>query len=416
MGNETHGAMNLDLNLGPTPEIGSGSVSNEGLDRGGLVDNRFDRIREAVGRHRLRWQQVQFPAATQNLSVELNQFTGNSDNVGMVHTGEGSIIVEERASDLPKPRENTNGFLEDDVSESKDDVEKGVRNDGSFFDCNICLDLAREPVVTCCGHLFCWRCIHLLLDVHSDAKECPVCKKEVTVKTLTPIYGRGKIDLEPEDDSSLKVPPRPAAWRVESWRQTIQRTTLNLSVEEMVLHIGSRFDLGNDLTPRESNGARGITEIADSILNRILTSRGLRGEQTTVASLDVDSRPSSTNGTDVMYSRIHSLFRQRESQLRRVARLTSLSSALSSTERIVEAYIRSNPVGRNQEQPTPADDRVSFSSIAAVMNSESQMDTAAEIDFGVSLSSSSSRRRNDSFQVSDIDSSDTRAHRRRRLN
>ncbi|MBA0587872.1 hypothetical protein Goshw_025390 [Gossypium schwendimanii] len=414
MGEETHDTMNLDLNLGPTPETGSGSVSNEGLGWDASVNNRFNRIREAVRRRRWRWQQVQFPAATQNLSVELDQFMVNLDNASTLQAGEGSIIPEERTSDVPKSCENTNGLLEDEVSENKDDVEKGVSNDVGFFDCNICLDLAREPVVTCCGHLFCWSCLYRSLHKHSDAKECPVCKEEVTIKTLTPIYGRGKVNLEPEEDSGLKIPPRPNARRVESWRQTIQRTALNLPVEEMIRRLGSRFDLTRDLTPpREAE----TTEITDSVLNRILTSRGLRGEQTTVVSLDdVDLRPSSTNGTDVMSSRVHSLFRQRQSQLRRVARFTSLSSGLNSTERIVEAYLRSNAVGRNQEQPPQVDDRDSFSSIAAVINSESQMDTAVEIDSEVSLSASSSRRRNDSFRVSDVDSGDSRAHRRRRLN
>ncbi|KAL1153091.1 hypothetical protein V6Z11_A09G152300 [Gossypium hirsutum] len=145
----------------------------------------------------------------------------------------------------------------------------------------------------------------------------------------------------------------------------------------MIRRLGSRFDLTRDLTPpREAE----TTEITDSVLNRILTSRGLRGEQTAVVSLDdVDLRPSSTN------------------------------------ERIVEAYLRSNLMGRNQEQPPQVDDRDSFSSIAAVINSENQMDTAVEIDSEVSLSASSSRRRNDSFRVSDVDSGDSRAHRRRRL-
>ncbi|TYJ18659.1 hypothetical protein E1A91_A09G138400v1 [Gossypium mustelinum] len=414
MGEETHDTMNLDLNLGPTPETGSGSVSNEGLGWDVSVNNRFNRIREAVRRRRWRWQQVQFPAATQNLSMELDQFMVNSDNASTLQAGEGSIIPEERTSDVPKSCENTNGLLEDEVSENKDDVEKGVSNDVGFFDCNICLDLAREPVVTCCCHLFCWSCLYRSLHKHSDAKECPVCKEEVTIKTLIPIYGRGKVNLEPEEDSGLKIPPRPNARRVESWRQTIQRTALNLPVEEMIRRLGSRFDLTRDLTPpREAE----TTEITDSVLNRILTSRGLRGEQTAVVSFDdVDLRPSSTNGTDVMSSRVHSLFRQRQSQLRRVARFTSLSSGLNSTERIVEAYLRSNPMGRNQEQPPQVDDRDSFSSIAAVINSENQMDTAVEIDSEVSLSASSSRRRNDSFRVSDVDSGDSRAHRRRRLN
>jgi zinc-RING finger domain len=28
------------------------------------------------------------------------------------------------------------------------------------FDCNICFDAARDPVVTQCGHLYCWPCLH----------------------------------------------------------------------------------------------------------------------------------------------------------------------------------------------------------------------------------------------------------------
>ncbi|XWS43253.1 hypothetical protein CRYUN_Cryun16bG0087000 [Craigia yunnanensis] len=418
MAEETSDTMNLDLNLGPTPETGSGSLSNEGLNWDDFVDNRFDRIREAVRRRRWRWQQVQSPAATQNLSVELDQFMGNSGNVSMLQAGEGSVAAEERTSDVPKSCETTNGFLEDEVSEKKDDIEKGFSSDEIFFDCNICLDLAREPVVTCCGHLFCWSCLYRWLHVHSDAKECPVCKGEVTVKTLTPIYGRGNISHEPEEDSGLKIPPRPTARRVDSLRQTIQRTALNLPVEEMIRHLGSRFDLTRDLTPpQEANGSHETTERTNSVLNRILTARGLHGEQNTVVSLDdVDLTPSSTTGTDFTSSRIHSFYLQRQSQLRRAARLTSLSSALSSAERLVEEYFRSNPVGRNPEQSAAVDDRDSFSSIAAVINSESQMDTAVEIDSIVSLSASSSRRRNDASRFSDVDSGDSRAQRRRRLN
>lgn len=30
----------------------------------------------------------------------------------------------------------------------------------SYFECNICLELAQEPIVTQCGHLYCWSCIY----------------------------------------------------------------------------------------------------------------------------------------------------------------------------------------------------------------------------------------------------------------
>lgn len=36
-------------------------------------------------------------------------------------------------------------------------------NDGperSAFECNICYDVAESPVVTLCGHLYCWPCLY----------------------------------------------------------------------------------------------------------------------------------------------------------------------------------------------------------------------------------------------------------------
>lgn len=33
-------------------------------------------------------------------------------------------------------------------------------DEGGAYDCNICYDTAREPVVTLCGHLFCWPCLY----------------------------------------------------------------------------------------------------------------------------------------------------------------------------------------------------------------------------------------------------------------
>ncbi|KAF0923819.1 hypothetical protein E2562_007682 [Oryza meyeriana var. granulata] len=46
----------------------------------------------------------------------------------------------------------------------------------AMFECNICFEMASEPVVTSCGHLFCWPCLYQWLHVHSTHKECPVCK------------------------------------------------------------------------------------------------------------------------------------------------------------------------------------------------------------------------------------------------
>lgn len=65
------------------------------------------------------------------------------------------------------------------------------------FDCNICLDSAHEPVVTLCGHLYCWPCIYKWLHVQSysddvdNEPKCPVCKSKISQSSLVPLYGRG---------------------------------------------------------------------------------------------------------------------------------------------------------------------------------------------------------------------------------
>ena len=30
----------------------------------------------------------------------------------------------------------------------------------NIYECSICMDTAKEAIVTKCGHLFCWPCIH----------------------------------------------------------------------------------------------------------------------------------------------------------------------------------------------------------------------------------------------------------------
>ena len=48
---------------------------------------------------------------------------------------------------------------------SLEDVASALHEHDSFgkdkdaFSCNICYELASSPVVTLCGHLYCWRCV-----------------------------------------------------------------------------------------------------------------------------------------------------------------------------------------------------------------------------------------------------------------
>lgn len=93
-----------------------------------------------------------------------------------------------------------------------------TENSNGCFDCNICLDFVHEPVVTLCGHLYCWRCIYKWLHVQSDSlsadehPQCPVCKADISHSTMVPLYGRGHATAQGKTSScDVFTPPRPRA-------------------------------------------------------------------------------------------------------------------------------------------------------------------------------------------------------------
>ncbi|CAH9111298.1 unnamed protein product [Cuscuta epithymum] len=90
--------------------------------------------------------------------------------------------------------------------------------DAANFECNICLDLAQDPIVTLCGHLFCWPCMYKWLHVHSQCSECPVCKARIEEEKLVPLYGRGKNSTDPRSRSipGMEIPHRPTGQRPET--------------------------------------------------------------------------------------------------------------------------------------------------------------------------------------------------------
>ncbi|WRK30971.1 RING-type Zinc finger protein [Cryptosporidium parvum] len=78
------------------------------------------------------------------------------------------------------------------------------------FECNICFENAYEPIVTRCGHLYCWSCICSWLD--RGYEDCPVCKAGVNSENVIPLYGRGNENVDPRK----KTKPRPKAERPEA--------------------------------------------------------------------------------------------------------------------------------------------------------------------------------------------------------
>lgn len=88
-------------------------------------------------------------------------------------------------------------------------------SDAGDFECNICLELAQDPIVTLCGHLFCWPCLYQWLHVHAHSLECPVCKAIIEEEKLVPLYGRGKTSTDPRSKTmpGVNIPHRPTGQR-----------------------------------------------------------------------------------------------------------------------------------------------------------------------------------------------------------
>lgn len=115
------------------------------------------------------------------------------------------------------------GSDEDISLKKRNSVPVPMANAGNLmecFDCNICLDSAHDPVVTLCGHLYCWPCIYKWIQVENSAPgseetpTCPVCKSHISNSSLVPLYGRGTSSEECRSNEAqvdVVVPHRPQA-------------------------------------------------------------------------------------------------------------------------------------------------------------------------------------------------------------
>ncbi|KAI4363829.1 hypothetical protein MLD38_019997 [Melastoma candidum] len=114
---------------------------------------------------------------------------------------------------------DANNFLCAEEKPGSDAPHQSDCSQSGCLDCNICLDSAQDPVVTLCGHLYCWPCIYKWLRVQDASSEdpeqrhqCPVCKSEVSDSTLVPLYYRGQTTKPPmnsNQDLGIVIPRRP---------------------------------------------------------------------------------------------------------------------------------------------------------------------------------------------------------------
>lgn len=95
--------------------------------------------------------------------------------------------------------------------------------ESAVFECNICFDLAQDPVITMCGHLHCWPCIYKWLKLHP---QCPVCKTLIQEHELVPLYGRGKASRDITLQNA-EIPRRPPGRRPKTAEAAAPRALSN---------------------------------------------------------------------------------------------------------------------------------------------------------------------------------------------
>lgn len=125
-------------------------------------------------------------------NVASNFSTNSNDNLN-----EAADVASTSRTDATNTKPS---FGTTDAKPSENDKSNGdtgtSKKDDSMFECNICLDTAKEAVVSMCGHLFCWPCLHQWLETRPTRQLCPVCKAAISKEKVIPLYGRGSTKEE----------------------------------------------------------------------------------------------------------------------------------------------------------------------------------------------------------------------------
>ncbi|GAW81758.1 E3 ubiquitin-protein ligase RNF5 [Plasmodium gonderi] len=144
--------------------------------------------------------------STKSKDIENTEHSNNSNNNSSNNSSSNSLS-----------NNNNDGSTRGERNNVEENSKKNTtsENDGRCtFECNVCFDDVRDPVVTKCGHLFCWLCISAWIKKNND---CPVCKAEVSKENVIPLYGRGKSSSDHKYSNAEE--PRPTPKRKESVRR-----------------------------------------------------------------------------------------------------------------------------------------------------------------------------------------------------
>ncbi|KAM5552556.1 hypothetical protein ABKV19_027079 [Rosa sericea] len=370
----TEPVMILDLNQQPVEQphdsvTGLHSILNELETAQGRIEERIRQLEAVTARQRQRWRQALVSPQVVNITPP-----ADTPNEQHIHSRDDDALA-----NAARERDTTIETGKTNITESTHLIAKALAMDtnpkrvepriGSFFDCNICLDMATDPILTCCGHLFCWSCFYQLSYADSNAKECPVCKGEVSDASILPVYGHGDGNSSQKSKEFVsEAPPRPRAARIEGVRQQLIRRGPSSVIEHRIqLLVGA---LGERRQTQDFFGSH-INAMAER--TSFFTSR----------------YPSPA--TETSSTQHHDSLQVSRLLMQRAASVSSLSSALNtamdSAERLVEdleAYSNDPRMRRNRQQSPSNDNGVTSSNIATIIQPENlTSDTAAEINSDV---------------------------------
>lgn len=329
------------------------------------------------------------------------------------------------------------------------------------FECNICFEMASEPVVTSCGHLFCWPCLYQWLNVYSNHKECPVCKGEVTEANITPIYGRGNSAVEKTVEDGKPpgptIPPRPHGNRLESVRQQFYNmrpisrglgeahgilSSWRRLLDQQIMSSVSRFEGPSESAAQEVNEIRQRARLRGLALTTRMRARRLQIEaqmRPDGSSTNPDNGLTGNNASESLTGNNASGSSRRGSTTRvsdglelleRLAFGTErLASAMSDLRRIASpsqyggSASSSNP--QNNEPAVdgahiagaPSADQASNSSTVAVIQGDAGISESAGEPSNAGSSRSLRRRgRSNALGSLDVDGGGLQRNKRRRMN
>ncbi|KAL6620397.1 hypothetical protein ACP70R_035536 [Stipagrostis hirtigluma subsp. patula] len=385
--------------------------------------------------------------------------TASSSSRQIATCSDAPSLENDAAAQPPEPEEPVHDTVEENkvvadgaIVDISEDEGKERGKSSAMFECNICFEMAAEPVVTSCGHLFCWPCLYQWLHVHSTHKECPVCKGEVTEGNITPIYGRGNSgsDMEKKvaedgNASGPKIPPRPHGNRLESFRQQfhhlrpISRRLGEahgiLSSWRRLLDEQQRQQFMNSVSRFEGPSQSAAPDIAQhtSRLARINTRMRARLQReaenpTSIASSAPDSELPGNNTSNPPRRASSPFSSQGMDLLRRLALADSegLATAVSDLIRIARPNQYGASTSSNPPNPEPVDgthvaaalaaDQASNSSTMAVIQEDAAFTESTGEPSNAGSSRSMRRERSNAMGSLDVDGGDLHRYKRRRLN